>query len=128
MAVPPNTSLLSSDYRLSFSPETLEYRKETELLSHPDCSECKKAFFPSPSEVNDTSLNVLSLKCNSLIERKSLIMKFYLLSWKEKKTKNKNHNYVLSVIFHCINWIIFSSFFFWCIYLYMCIHFTSTST
>jgi len=48
MAVPANTFWLSSDYRLCFSSEILENRKEIKLLSHPDCSECKKAFFPLP--------------------------------------------------------------------------------
>lgn len=91
---------LFSDYRLSFSPEMIEHREIALILSHPDCSECKKALLsPSPSELNDNFLNMNALKCNSLIEKKCLIVKFYLFSW--KKTPNNKTKCVLNAIFHC---------------------------
>lgn len=76
---------LFSDYRLSFSPEWIEQRETAFILSHP---ECKKAFFsPAPEEVRNNFLNMNALKCNSPIENKCLIVKFYFFSWKKKNIK-----------------------------------------
>lgn len=52
-------------------------------------------FSPSPEDMNDNFLNKNALKCNSLIEKKCLIVKFYLFSW------NKNHQTTNQMCFKC---------------------------